>query len=143
MARKNKTTNWKTLKGELWKAVPESEDLFISNMGRVRNQEGVLFVANGRKDTYRSLSIKIKGVRKAVKIHRLVLTLFNRPPQPKEFARHTNGDISDNRLENLAWCSLVETSRVQILNNPVDAKLSSRFGGRTGTMRQPRDIKTP
>jgi hypothetical protein len=144
MSLKKQTKKWENLPGEVWKEVPESAEFLISNMGRVKKNDGALLLATGKKGTYRSLSVKVKGARKVLKVHRLVLTVFARSPLPKEFARHANGDLSDNRLENLAWCSLVESRLLKPSDvNPVDDKLASRFDGRTGTVRQARDRKTP
>ncbi|MBE3145146.1 MAG: HNH endonuclease [Planctomycetes bacterium] len=36
-------------------------------------------------------------------VHRLLLTVFVRPPEPGEEGRHLNDIRTDNRLENLAW----------------------------------------
>ena len=41
---------------------------------------------------------------KRYRFHNLILTYFNSEKPAKNFAaRHLNGDINDNRLENLKW----------------------------------------
>ena len=45
-------------------------------------------------------------------IHRLVIQTFNgNNPKGKEYVNHKNGNTSDNRLENLEWCSHLENMR--------------------------------
>jgi hypothetical protein len=46
---------------------------------------------------------------KQILIARLVLTLFDRPPEPGEHACHIDGNKYNNRIENLKWTSLKST----------------------------------
>ena len=52
---------------------------------------------------YSYVSISSHGKVKAEKIHRLLLSTFDRPPLPGEVARHLDGNPQNNALENLTW----------------------------------------
>lgn len=52
---------------------------------------------------YLYVSISSHGKTKAEKVHRLLLSTFDRPPLPGEVARHLDGNPQNNVLENLAW----------------------------------------
>jgi hypothetical protein len=54
------------------------------------------------------------------KLHRLMLTVFDRPPTYGEQCRHLDGDPSNNHLNNLRWGSAKE--------NWADRKLHGRLG---------------
>jgi len=45
-----------------------------------------------------------------IKVHRLVLTTFDRAPADGEEACHVNGDAADNRVANLRWGSRADNS---------------------------------
>lgn len=47
-------------------------------------------------------------------LHRLIATLFIPNPQDKPCIDHINGDRTDNRVENLRWCTYKENN-----NNPI------------------------
>lgn len=93
---------------EIWKNIKNFRDLYqISNLGRVR-----------RKDTLKvltplTLSKGYKGVRlyenekQAVtkKIHRLVAEYFLENPLNLPQVNHIDGNKSNNKVENLEWCS--------------------------------------
>jgi hypothetical protein len=105
---KNKTHKgyiWKfpddlDLPNEIWKELDgDLIGLFISNMGR--------YYSKKMKKTYGKEKIQYndpEGVVKRYRFHNLVLTNFDSERPAKNFtARHLNGDINDNRLENLKW----------------------------------------
>lgn len=53
---------------------------------------------------YRSFMTKRPdGGRKRIRVHRLVLTVWKRPPKPGEIARHKNDDTANNHIDNLKW----------------------------------------
>ena len=57
---------------------------------------------------YAVVSLCSKGTVKKKKIHRLLLSTFVRPPEDGEVARHLDGNLSNNRLSNLAWGTQIE-----------------------------------
>lgn len=106
---------------EIWRNIEGYEGRYqISNQGRVKsfnryvrnNRDGRKRFVKGRilanyidRDNY--LIIKLFKCNKGLnhKIHRLVLTTFNRKPRSKEQGNHKDGNKQNNFILNLEWCS--------------------------------------
>lgn len=54
---------------------------------------------------YHVCGINYKSGRKNQRVHRLVAAYFLENPENKEFVNHINGIKTDNRVENLEWCT--------------------------------------
>ena len=74
----------------------------ISNYGRVK---GITHIIKGEKEGHGYVDHKIK--KKHYLAHRLVaiMFIFNDDKKKKIFVDHKNNDKSDNRVENLRWCT--------------------------------------
>ena len=75
---------------------------FVTNLGYLlfRVPEGCRFACMKKKDGY-------------VLVHRLMMAEYlNRPLTEKEIVHHINGDISDNRIENLELMTLNEHAKL-------------------------------
>lgn len=63
--------------------------------------------------------IKEKGVSKQIALHRLIAETFINNPNNYKYVNHINGNICDNRIENLEWCTSSQNSlhSIYVLKN--------------------------
>lgn len=109
---------------EIWKDIKDYEYKYqISNMGRVKIKENVTKRMNmGKLRNYKQKEIIMKpqvnyerylkvsltdtnGVSKNKVIHRLVASHFIDNKNNYPMVNHIDGDITNNRADNLEWCT--------------------------------------
>lgn len=112
---------------ETWKDIEGYEALYqVSDIGRVRSLDrfgkgrgdvqsrrvfhGQILLQPIYRDLYPSVSLCKNGKVKRFYTHRLVALAFNPNPSGKPQINHINGVKTDNRAENLEWCTTQENS---------------------------------
>lgn len=103
------------LPGEIWEQVAGNPKYFISNKGRLKRYlmkedfYKLLSPQSNLKNKYRQFKFP-NG--RGYKIHRLVAFHFIGPaPEGKNTVNHIDGDVLNNDVSNLEWCSQAENNQ--------------------------------
>lgn len=96
---------------EIWKDITGYEGRYqVSNLGRVRSlsfKSGTRFSKAGiltvMKDSLGYMCVNLS--RKTFKVHRLVASAFIENPYNFKCVNHKDEDKTNNKVENLEWCS--------------------------------------
>lgn len=122
---------------EIWKDIIGYEGLYkISSFGRIKskhtnNKWGSGWkLLNGYRDNlgYLYTALFKEGNRHIFKIHRLVALHFIPNSENKPQVNHIDADKTNNRIENLKWCSALENMRHAFAKNLIPF----RIGGANG-----------
>lgn len=104
---------------EIWKVIPESEGKYeVSNLGNFKSVERIVKKWNGfrrvrerilktglTKDGYVQVRLFTRGKFRSLKAHRFIAEAFIPNPENKPCVNHINSIRTDNRIENLEWCT--------------------------------------
>lgn len=112
---------------EIWKSVVGYEGYYeVSSYGRVRSvsryvntgilhsdvklHKGKMLKLNKKHTGYLFVDLCKHNKIKTIAVHRLVATAFLDKPEGRDVVNHLNLDKTDNRVENLEWCTYKENS---------------------------------
>lgn len=106
------------------KEIKDFTGYYISNEGKVycnlgrgnrdKNKTTDLYEIKPRKTSHGYLRVYARNIktnkRTDLYVHRLVAEYFIPNPENKKYVNHLNCDRSDNRVENLEWCTAKENT---------------------------------
>lgn len=117
------------MKEEIWLPIEGYEGLYeVSDMGNVRslnyNKTGETKILRPAMTRFGYLQVSLwkDGKRKMVKVHRLVATAFVPNMFGDDYVNHINEVKTDNRADNLMWCTHKENNNWGTRNQRVSEK---------------------
>lgn len=94
---------------EVWTNIPGYTGLYIiSTLGNIKNKRGNLIKFYIDNHGYKIATLSKNDKKKYIRVHRLVAISFILNPENKPFVNHIDGDRSNNKLDNLEWCTPIE-----------------------------------
>ena len=130
---------------EVWKPVAGSSYYEVSNLGRVRSlnryiyrtikgtlckylKEGRLLSPNLINKYYSVTLISDDGLKKIIRVHRLVATAFLPNPDNLPAINHKDENKLNNNVENLEWCTFKYNSNYNNLGHRISEILRNHIG---------------
>jgi hypothetical protein len=113
------------MENEIWKPIKGFEKLYhVSNTGKIKSLDRITKHSDGKTifykgkelnqttttHGYKSVMFSDGKIRKRSLVHRLIALSFIPNPENKPQINHISGIRSDNRIENLEWCTNKENS---------------------------------
>jgi len=108
--------------------IPNHPGFKATTEGDIIGKRGKALVGHIDCGGYREVILSENGTFKNYLVHRLVLSTFS-PQDGMErlFVNHKNGIKTDNRIENLEWCTKSENT-IHSYNNGLQTKVTNQHG---------------
>ena len=126
---------------EIWKEIEGYPNYCVSNKGRIKNLNRNKILKGTSNGRYKVVLIGGKNYKRFY-LHRLVAMTFI--PKPKEYedidisnleVDHINGDVLDNCVENLRWCTKKENCNYQLHKDNLSKSLKGKIPWNKGVKR--------
>lgn len=89
--------------------INEFNNYAISNLGNIKNiKKGNILTPYLNANGYLTYTFCQDGIKKTFRIHRLVALYFIDNPNNLPYVNHKDGDKTNNKVENLEWCTAKE-----------------------------------
>ena len=100
---------------EIWRSIKDYPGYEVSNLGRVRsfnfNRVRIKTLITHKPTGYIAVYLYKHNKIKNAKVHRLVAQAFIPNPENKPQVNHIDGDKTNNKADNLEWCTPSENQR--------------------------------
>lgn len=89
-----------------WMPIPEYEGLYsISDTGLIRSEKNGIKRPYTTSAGYKQVNLYSNGKRKSLSVSRLLALVYIPNPNNYPIINHVNGIKTDNRIDNLEWCT--------------------------------------
>lgn len=116
---------------EIWKYIPGYENIYqVSNLGRVKSfyrKKKILKNINKKFD-YKTVFLHKNKISKSYLVHRLVALTFLPNKEKKPDVNHKDNNPSNNRVDNLEWCTEKENTAHAMRQNRMYHALGVKNG---------------
>lgn len=91
-----------------WTEIKNYPNYVITDDGKVKSKITNKILTGGLNESgYVCFTLKNENGKRIERAHRLVAETFIKNPKDEKIVNHINGIKTDNRVENLEWCSLL------------------------------------
>lgn len=121
---------------EEWRQIRGFPDYLVSNYGRVKSlsrnykygsHEDIILKTNDRRG-YRGVTLFRDGARYYKSVHRLVAEAFIPNPDKLPLVNHKDENKSNNRVDNLEWCTRLYNANYGSSRQKISDRVSSKVG---------------